>query len=148
MKSLLSACRRRACLAVLLACAAAPGYAVPPTPPVDARDGALTLEEAIARALAASPQGAANAARLDALAAARAAADKRPAASIDVQAESFGIGGRDLNNQIQITGLYNQRLERDGKRAARVGAADADVDIARAEALVRGLDIATTVQRL
>ena len=148
MKSLLSARRRRACLAVSLACAAAPGYAVPPTPPVDARDGALTLEEAIARALAASPQGAANAARLDTLAAARAAADTRPAASIDVQAENFGIGGRDLNNQIQITGLYNQRLERGGKRAARVGAADADVDIARAEALVRGLDIATTVQRL
>lgn len=148
MKSLLSARCSRIRFALLLACAASPGLAAPPAPPVAVRDGSLTLEEAIARAVAASPQGVANSARLDTLAAARAAADTRPAASIDVQAENFGIGGRDLNRQIQVTGLYNQRLERGGKRAARVGAAEADIDVARAEALVRGLDIATTVQRL
>lgn len=148
MKSLLSARCPRACFAVLLAFAGSPLHAAPPTSPVAVQDGGLTLEEAIARAIAASPQGAANTARLDSLAAARAAADTRPAASIDVQAENFGVGGRDLNRQIQVTGLYNQRLERGGKRAARVGAAEADIDVARAEALVRGLDIATTVQRL
>ncbi len=151
MKSLLFARRSRIRLALLLVCAASPVLAAPPAPPAPpfaAQDGALTLEEAIARAVAASPQGAANAARLDTLAAARAAADTRPAASIEVQAENFGIGGRDLNQQIQITGLYNQRLERGGKRAARVGAAEADIDVARAEALVRGIDIATTVHRL
>lgn len=148
MKSLLSARRPCACFAVLLAFTVSPLHAELPTPPVASQDGALTLEEAIARSIAASPQGAANTARLDTLAAARAAADTRPAASIDVQAENFGIGGRDLNRQIQVTGLYNQRLERGGKRAARVGAAEADIDVARAEALVRGLDIVTTVQRL
>ena len=108
----------------------------------------LTLEDAIARAIAASPQGAATAARTDALTAARAGADTRPAASIDVLAENFGVGGDDLNRQIQIGATYSQRIERGGKRAARVAAADADLDVARAEAVVRRLETATAVQRL
>ena len=108
----------------------------------------LTLEDAIVRAIAASPQGAATAARTDALTAARAGADTRPAASIDVLAENFGVGGDDLNRQIQIGATYSQRIERGGKRAARVAAADADLDVARAEAIVRRLETATAVQRL
>lgn len=109
---------------------------------------ALTLEDAIVRAIAASPQGAATAARADALTAAGAGADTRPAASIDVLAENLGIGGNDLNRQIQIGATYSQQIERGGKRAARVAAADADLDVARAEAVVRRLDTATVVQRL
>lgn len=109
---------------------------------------ALTLEDAVARAIAASPQGAATAARADALIAARSGADTRPAASIDVLAENFGIGGDDLNRQIQIGATYSQRIERGGKRAARVAVADADLDVARAEAVVRRLETATAVQRL
>ncbi len=108
----------------------------------------LTLEDAVARAIGASPQGAANAARVDVLTAARAGADTRPPASIDVLAENFGVGGDDLNRQIQIGATYSQRIERGGKRAARVAAADADLDVARAEAVVRRLDVATAVQRL
>lgn len=155
MKSLLSARGSRCCFALSIAFALEPGqtaFAAPADAAVQAagpaRRATITLEDAIARALAASPQGAANTARLDTLAAARAAADTRPAASIDVQAENFGVGGRDLNRQIQVTGTYNQRLERGGKRAARIGTAEADIGIAQAEALARGLDIATTVQRL
>lgn len=108
----------------------------------------LTLEDAVARAIAASPQGAATAARADALTAARAGADTRPAASIDVLAENFGVGGDELNRQIQIGATYSQRIERGGKRAARVAVADADLDVARAEAAVRRLETATAVQRL
>lgn len=108
----------------------------------------LTLEDAVARAIAASPQGAATAARADALTAARAGADTRPAASIDVLAENFGLGGDELRKQIQIGATYSQRIERGGKRAARVAVADADLDVARAEAIVRRLETATTVQRL
>jgi cobalt-zinc-cadmium efflux system outer membrane protein len=108
----------------------------------------LTLDDAVSRAIAASPQGAASAARIDTLAASRAAADTRPAASIDVLAENFGVGGDDLNRQIQVGATYSQRIERGGKRAARIGIVDAEVDVARAEALVRRLDIATAVQRL
>ncbi|WP_082731401.1 TolC family protein [Sphingomonas sp. CCH21-G11] len=148
MKSLYTARQSRACFALLAVCASMPGYAAPWASATSVPAGVLTLEEAVGRAVASSPVGAANRARLDSLAAARAAADTRPAASIDVQAENFGIGGRDLNRTIQLTGLYNQRLERGGKRGARVGAVEADMDVARAEALVRGLDIATAVQRL
>lgn len=108
----------------------------------------LTLEDAIARAIAASPQGAATAARADALTAARAGADTRPAATIDVMAENFGFGGDELRRQIQIGATYSQRIERGGKRAARVAVADADLDVARAEAIVRRLETATAVQRL
>lgn len=108
----------------------------------------LTLDDAIARAIATSPVGEAAAARTDALVARRAAADTRPAASIDVLAENFGIGDSDLYRQFQIGAMYSQRIERGGKRAARVALADAELEVAAAEAFVRRLDIASTVQRL
>ena len=68
----------------------------------------LTLDDAIARAIAASPVGEASAARADALIARRAAADTRPAASIDVLVENFGIGDSDLYRQFQIGAMYSQ----------------------------------------
>lgn len=108
----------------------------------------LTLEDAVARAVSVSPQGAATAARVDALTAARAGADTGPAASIDLMAENLGVGGEELRRQIQVGALYSQRIERGGKRAARVGVADADLDVARAEAVVRRLDLAAAVHRL
>lgn len=148
MKSWFASRRLRICYVLLLAGAALPGHAAPPASSTFGRDDTVSLEDAIARTVAASPQGAANQARVDPLTAARAAADTRPAASIDVQVENLGIGGRDLNRQVQLTGTYNQRLARGGKRAARVGAAEAEIDIARAEALARRLDLATSVQRL
>lgn len=108
----------------------------------------LSLQDAITRAIAASPLGAATAARRDVLSASRAQADTRPAASVEVTAENLGIGGRDLNQQIQFTASYSQRLERGGKRAARIALAEGDIAVADAEALVRRLDIVTNVQRL
>ena len=108
----------------------------------------LTLDDAITRAVSASPQGAAAAARLNTLGAARSVADTRPTDSVDVLIENLGIGGSDLNRQIQLTGTYNRRLERSGKRGARIGVVDADIAVARAETLVRRLEIATAVQRL
>lgn len=112
------------------------------------RAQSLTLDDAITRAVSASPQGAATAARLDTLSAARSIADTRPPDSVDLLAENLGIGGSDLNRQIQLTGTYSRRLERGGKRAARIGVVDADISVARAETLVRRLEIATAVQRL
>lgn len=108
----------------------------------------LTLQDAIERAVEASPQGAAASARQDVLVAARGQADTKPAASIDILAENFGVGGRDLNNQIQIGATYNQRIERGGKRAARIALVEGDMEVARAEALVRRLDVVANVQRL
>ncbi|PTQ12707.1 outer membrane efflux protein [Sphingomonas oleivorans] len=108
----------------------------------------LTLQDAISRTLGAAPQAASAAARNDALVAARAAADTRPSASIDALAENLGVGGKDLNDQIQVGAVYSQRIERGGKRAARVALADGEIRVARAEAVVQRLEIAATVQRL
>ena len=104
-----------------------------------------TLEEAVRTAVANSPQGEATAARLDGLNAARSAADTNPAPTIDGTVENIGTPGF---SQWQIDGPYNQRLERGGKRAARVGLAQGDIAVAEAEALVRRLDLASEVQAL
>jgi len=104
-----------------------------------------TLEEAVGTAIANSPQGEATAARLDGLNAARSAADTNPAPTIDGTVENIGTPGF---SQWQIDGTYNQRLERGGKRAARVGLAQGDIAVAEAEALVRRLDLASEVQAL
>lgn len=108
----------------------------------------LSLQEAIARAVAASPQTAATSARADVLVASRAQADTKPSPSIAANVENVGIGGRDLNNQIQIDATYNQRIERGGKRAARIALVEGDIGVANAEAVVRLLEIATNTQRL
>lgn len=108
----------------------------------------LTLDDALRRALAATPHTASTAARVEALSAARTAAGLRPQPSIDVQAENFGPPSRDLYDQFQITGSYSQRIERGGKREARVGVVDRDIDLTRAQALVVRLDIAAAVQRV
>jgi cobalt-zinc-cadmium efflux system outer membrane protein len=108
----------------------------------------LTLQQAIERAVTASPQGAATTARADVLTASRAQADTRPAASIGANVENLGIGGRDLNDQIQLDVTYNQRIERGGKRAARIALVDGDIGVANAEAVVKRLEIAAAVQRL
>ena len=104
-----------------------------------------TLEEAVRTAVANSPQGEATAARLDGLNAARSAVDTNPAPTIDGTVENIGTPGF---SQWQIDGTYNQRLERGGKRAARVGLAQGDIAVAEAEALVRRLDLASEVQAL
>ncbi len=108
----------------------------------------LSLDDAIRRTLDAAPQGAVAEARRDALRAARRAADTRPTPTIDVTAENFGIGGSDLNRQIQVTGTYSQRIERGGQRAARIDLVDRDLDVAGAEAVVVRLDLIQAVQRL
>lgn len=105
----------------------------------------LTLEEAIRQSIVSSPQGAATAARIEGLDAARAAADTKPAATIEGAIENIGTSGF---NEIQIDGTYNQRLERGGKREARIELAEGEIGIAQAEALIRRLDLARQVQEL
>lgn len=108
----------------------------------------LTLEDAIRQSLNISPQVEATAARVEGLEAARAAADTKPAATIEGRIENLGIGGSDLNRQIQVDATYNQRIERGGKRDARIALAQGDIGIVQAEALIRRLDLAKDVQRL
>ena len=105
----------------------------------------LSLEEAIRRSLASSPQGEAAAARIEILEAARAAADTKPSATIDGSVENIGTGGFGL---VQVDATYNLRLERGGKRLARIELAEGDIGVAQAEALIRRLDLAKAVQEL
>lgn len=165
MLSLSSACERTRLVSLSVLCAGLPLFLfaeaagaqdlAPLEAPRAAEDAAvavnaqsLTLEGAITRAIAASPQGEASAARLDVLSAARDGADTKPAPTIAATVENLGIGGRDLNRQIQADVTYNQRIERGGKREARIAVVEGDMEVARAEALVRRLEIAANVQRL
>jgi len=105
----------------------------------------LTLEQAIRQSVEGSPQETANAARIDTLEAARAAADTKPAATIDGMVENIGTGGF---SQFQVDATYNQRIERGGKREARVDLVEGEIGIVRAETIVRRLDLAKRVQEL
>lgn len=105
----------------------------------------LTLEEAIRRSVEHSPQGEALAARVEVLEAARAAADTKPAPTIDGTVENIGTGGF---SQFQVDATYNQRIERGDKRQARIELAEGDIGVAQAEAMIRRLDLARQVQEL
>lgn len=152
MNCVKSRCLRKgaAGLCVLLANAAvvAPAAAQlssrPPT--VVLSDDGLTLETAIRRALAASPLSAVGTARREALEASRAAAGLKPQPAVEVTAENFGLPMGNLYDQFQITGVYSQRIERGGKRRARVELVNSDIGLAQAEALIARLDLIKLVQ--
>lgn len=61
-------------------------------------------------------------------------------------AENFGLPMGNLYDQFQITGTYSQRIERGGKRQARVRLADRDISVAEAEAVIARLDLIKLVQ--
>lgn len=108
---------------------------------------ALTLENAVARALDAAPEAAVNAARLDALRAARSQAGVRPNPTVEILSENVaGTGPYRFIDGVEVTASYAQTVERGGKREARVALADRDIDLATAEALVERLEIANRVQ--
>lgn len=109
-------------------------------------NGVLSLEEAIRRALSSSPLTAVSAARRQALQASRDAAGLKPQPSVEVMAENFGLPMGNLYDQFQITGTYSQRIERGGKRQARVDLASREIDVVQAEALVARLDLIKLVQ--
>ena len=117
------------------------GVAVKPAP-----DG-LTLETAIRRALSAAPQTAVASARRESLAAAREIAGMKPQPSVDLTVENFGPPMGNLYDELQVTGTCSRRIERGGKRQARVNLASRDIDVAQAEAVVARLDLIRTVQQ-
>src|SRR5215204_6398208 len=109
--------------------------------------GELTLEVAIRRALSTTLQTAAATARREALKAARDVAGVKPQPSVDVTVENFGPPMGDLYDQLQITGTYSQKIERGGKRQARVNVVSRDIEVAQAEAIVARLDLIEAVQQ-
>ena len=113
---------------------------------VAASDDGLTLETAIRRALDASPLSAVDTARREALEASRDAAGLKPQPTVEITAENFGLPMGDLYDQFQITGTYSQRIERGGKRRARVDLVSRDIGVVEAEALIARLDLIKLVQ--
>ena len=108
----------------------------------------LSLETALRFALKASPQASVAAARREALQAAQVAAGLKPQPSVDVSVENFGLPMGDLYDQFQVTGTYSQRIERGGKREARVRAVQREFNLVSAEAVVARLDLIRTVQQV
>lgn len=106
----------------------------------------VTVETAIRRALLASPLSAVGTARREALEASRDAAGLKPQPTGEVTAENFGLPMGDLYDQFQITGTYSRRIERGGKRRARIELVNSDIGLAEAEALIARLDLIKLVQ--
>ncbi len=106
----------------------------------------LTLETAIRRALQASPLSSVVTARREALEASRDAAGLKPQPTVEVTAENFGLPMGNLYDQFQVTGTYTQRIERGGKRRARVELANSEIGLAEAESLIARLDLIKLVQ--
>lgn len=108
----------------------------------------LTLENAIDRAVDASPEVVAGQARVDAARAGIDQAGVRPNPTLAVEAENFaGTGGFSVLEQPEITATYEQRIERGGKREARLGYAARGLDLAQAQSRLARLELAQQVQQ-
>ena len=130
----------------LVPASAQSGSSSPVLRPAVDENGVLSLDAAIRRALSASPLAAVSTARREGLEASRDAAGLKPQPTVEVMAENFGLPMGGLYDQFQITGTYSQRIERGGKRKARIDLASSDIDVAEAEALVARLDLIKLVQ--
>lgn len=109
---------------------------------------AVSLDEAVSKALEATPIVQANDASISAARAGRAQAGVKPNPTVTVQQENFfGTGPIGAFNQAEFTVTYGQTIERGGKRQARVGVADSEIGLAEASARVARLDFAAEVQR-
>jgi cobalt-zinc-cadmium efflux system outer membrane protein len=114
-----------------------PGFAEP-----------LSLDEAVSRALAASPELQARGARVAAARAEQVQAGLRPNPILSVEAENLvGTGDYSVFEQPELTVTYEQPIERGGKRAARIAVAARGIELAEAQARVTRLDLAQDVQR-
>ena len=113
-----------------------------------ARAEPLTLEEAIARASNGAPVLTAADAGVDVARAERRQAVVRPNPTVSVMAENaVGTGDYGLFSRSEVTGTYNQTIERGGKRAARAAFAERGITVAEARQRIARLDLAAQVQR-
>ena len=108
----------------------------------------LTLEEAIARASNGAPVLTAADAGVDVARAERRQAGVRPNPTVSVMAENaVGTGDYGLFSRSEVTGTYNQTIERGGKRAVRTAFAERGITVAEARQRIARLDLAAQVQR-
>jgi cobalt-zinc-cadmium efflux system outer membrane protein len=107
----------------------------------------LSLSEALSRVATGDPSVTANAARLRAADADIAQADIRPRDTIGVDVEDLaGTGPYSPIERSQTTAWYERRLERGGKREARIGAARSELGIVSTRNRLRMLDVLAQVQ--
>lgn len=108
----------------------------------------VSLDEAVRRAIAASPAIQAQEAGIRSARAGRSQADVRPNPVLSVEAENIaGTGAYDVYRQAETTVTYAQTIERGGKRDARIAYAERDIGVAEASARLVRLDLAEAVQR-
>ena len=115
-----------------------------------AQDGAavLTMEEAVARALDAAPSLSAGNETVRAAGGALLQARLRPNPRLSFQAENVvGSGAFGAFDRAEFTLGIDQRIERGGKRRARVGLAEADRALARLEATLARHDVTFETRR-
>lgn len=117
--------------------------------PLTAAAQPLSLSEALTRAAGQDPTRQTADARIQAAEANARQASVKPNPSIGLDIENFaGTGDRDLADRTETTLYWQQTLERGGKREARLGAARAEVSVARLRGQVRALDHLAAVQTL
>src|SRR3546814_149167 len=93
----------------------------------------LSLDQAVERAIAASPEISAGEAGVDAARADQIQARVRPNPTISVDMDNAaGTGGYGLFKQSEMTVTYSQPIERGGKRSARMALAERGVVLAEA----------------
>jgi cobalt-zinc-cadmium efflux system outer membrane protein len=132
----------------LLAALAAMGWAVSPPVMAQSASPALTLEDAVARSLEASPLLNARDAAIAASGASIDQAGVRPNPQIEVEIENFtGSGPYSDFGSTETTVTYRQPLERGGKRRARVALAEAERGIARLERVRSAAEVAFETQQ-
>lgn len=108
----------------------------------------VSLDEAVRRAIAASPAIQAQEAGVRSARAGRSQADVRPNPVLSIEAENIaGTGAYDVYRQAETTVTYSQTIERGGKRDARIAYAERDIGVAEASARLARLDLAEAVQR-
>ncbi len=127
----------------VLAAAAAIGWATG-----QAAAAPLTLDDAVARSLAASPLLNAKTAAIAATGGSIEQARMRPNPELGLDVENFtGSGPYSRFGQTETTITYSQALERGSKRRARVSLAEADRGIARLERVKSAADVAFETQQ-
>lgn len=108
--------------------------------------GRVSVDEAVARALGASPAIRASQQSVRAAQAARVQAGVRPVDQLEVDIEN-PVSTNGVFRDTELTVALARTFERGGKREARIAVAEREIDVAEASALVRWLDLAQSVER-
>ncbi len=106
----------------------------------------ISIDQAVARALATNPATGASRQSIFAAQAGRIQAGVRPVDQLEVDVEN-PVSTNGVFRDTELTVALARTFERGGKREARITVAEREIDVAEASALVRRLDLAQSVER-